>query len=190
MKDTQQEAKVRRTVRRLTIETRNMRGVFAAWRSWRAWSHAGGATSNMVLQGALVALQSDLMIRLIRVLDRGSDTASFWYLHRSGLRGVEEGIDMKFLRVFSMKLTTIRNKVFVHIDKDGVFAPEKYYGEAGITDRDIARAIEQVRTVLSRIRSGYGETAGSFDNQSLDSLCQDFKRDFLQLVGDCSRRKA
>ena|ERR1700730_4216533 len=126
MKDSQEEARVRRTIRRLTIETRNMRGIFAAWRNWQAWVREGGSTSNLVLQGAFVALQSDLMIRLIRVLDRGADTASFWYLHRSGLPGIEEGIDMEFLKAFSMKLMKIRNKVFVHIDKQAVFAPEKH----------------------------------------------------------------
>jgi hypothetical protein len=57
-----------------------------------------------------------------------------------------------------MKLATIRNRVFVHIDREGVFELERYYREADITDVTIARPVDQVRTLLSRIRSGYGET--------------------------------
>ena len=117
--DQQREPRFRRTVRRLTTETRNMRGYFAARHVWYAWLANGGSTSNLFLQGAGNAVQSELMIRLIRVLYIGKSTSSFWYLHRCGLSTAGDGIDFESLLAFSMKLKSIRDKVFVHIDKEG-----------------------------------------------------------------------
>src|SRR5260370_13754743 len=78
--DQQREPRFRRTVRRLTTETRNMRGYFAARHAWYAWLANGGATTNLFLQGAGTALQSDLMIWLILVLALRERTTSFFYL--------------------------------------------------------------------------------------------------------------
>ena len=180
--DQQREARFRRTVRRLTIETRNVRSDFAARHVWYAWLADGGSTSNLFLQGAGFALQSDLMIRLIRVLDVGRSTSSFWYLYRCGLSTLGDGIDFEKLWEFSMKLKSIRDKTFVHIDKDGVFDPGKYYKEAGINDLNLASALDQVWTVLCRLNFSYGEPPGNLDNQTLLSLCQDLGRDLLRLV--------
>ncbi len=176
------ESRFRRTVRRLTIETRNLRGDFAARHVWYAWLADGGSTSNLFLRGAGFALQSDLMIRLIRVLDVGRTTSSFWYLHQCGLSTAGDGIDFEKLREFSMKLKSVRDKTFVHIDKKGVFDPGKYYEEAGINDLHLANVIDQVWTVLCRLNFSYGEPPGNLDNQTLPSLCQDFGRDLLRLV--------
>jgi hypothetical protein len=159
-----------------------MRGDFAAWRTWRAWAAAGGSTANLFLQAAGSALQSDLMIRLIRVFDLDSNTSSFWYLHRCGLFGAGDRIDFKKLKDFSKQLKGPRNKAFVHIDQDAVFDPEKHYRDANINDSDIAYAIDEVWTVLCRLRSNYGESLGNFDRQGLQSLCRDFRRDFLEVV--------
>jgi len=147
-----------------------MRGQFAAWRAWRTWAAGGGTTANLFLQTAGSALQSDLMIRLIRVLDLDSRTCSFWYLHRRGLFDAGHGIDFKKLKEFSKKLKGPRDKVFVHIDQDGVFDPGKHYVDANINDADIASAIDEVWTVLCRLRCNYGETLGNFDKQGLQSL--------------------
>jgi hypothetical protein len=124
------------------------------------------------------------MIRLIRVLDLDSKTCSFWYLHRCGLFDAGVGIDSKKLKEFSKKLRGVRNKVFVHIDQDAVVDPQKYYKDANINDADIAYAIDEVWTVLCRLRCNYGETLGNFDKQTRQSLCQDFGRDMLTLMGD------
>jgi hypothetical protein len=158
-----------------------MRGQFAAWRAWAA---GGGSTANLFLQGAGAALQSDLMIRLIRVLDLDSRTSSFWCLHRCGMFDAGDGIDFTKLKNLSKKLKGPRDKVFVHIDKDAVFEPQKHYEDANIQDTDIAHAIDEVWAVLSRLRSNYGETLGNMDKQSLQSLCQDFQRDLHRLMED------
>jgi hypothetical protein len=81
-----------------------------------------------------------------------------------------------------MKLKSIRDKTFVHIDKEGVFDPGKYYEEAGINDLHLANAIDQVWTVICRLNASHGDPPGNLDNQTLLSLCQDFERDFLRLV--------
>jgi len=57
-----------------------------------------------------------------------------------------------------MKLKSIRDKTFVHIDKEGVFDPGKYYeGAPGLTDLPtaggLARNPEQPRRYTSHAHS-------------------------------------
>ena len=60
-----------RTVRRLTHEVHNLRGTAAAM-----LAASNQHSSNLFLQVGVAALQSDLLVRLIRVLERDRDVAS------------------------------------------------------------------------------------------------------------------
>ena len=82
-------------------------------------STQGKYSSNLFIHVAAKALQTDVLIRLIRIFEDG-EAASFWYLHRCEPRKIAEGIDIAKLQDFSRRLTLIRDKVFVHIDKDAV----------------------------------------------------------------------
>lgn len=96
---------------------------------------------------SLNALKDARLIRLIRVLEDGSQSASFWYLLRSNEKLVREaskksGLDLELLKELAEKLRGIRDKTFVHIDKDRVFDSQIYYEQAGITHDDVKNAIE------------------------------------------------
>jgi hypothetical protein len=164
------------TVERLIHEIYNLRGTFAAMRAAQ-----GQASCNLFVQVASAALQSDLLIRLIRIFEDG-EAASFWYLHRCEPRKVRKGINIEKLADFSARLKAIRDKVFVHIDKDAVFEPQKVYQDAGIKPSEIKEAIEAAWKVLNEL---YSEQSGKpfrhSPQSSLDSLTQDFQRDFAEL---------
>jgi hypothetical protein len=95
---------------------------------------------------AFTALLGDRLLRLVRVLEENTRVASFWYLHRCNPKGVEQAlqkakITLADLRDFSRRLKSIRNKTFVHIDKDAVFDPNKIYKHAGIKNSDVDRIV-------------------------------------------------
>jgi hypothetical protein len=96
---------------------------------------------------ALNALKDARLVRLIRVLENDSRTASFWYLRRTNAALIEgaakrAGLDLVELEHIAGRFVAIRNKTFMHIDKDGVFDPQQFYAEAGITHAQVARTIE------------------------------------------------
>lgn len=142
--------------------------------------------SDQYQRVAARALQSDLLIRLIRVFEY-SGAASFWYLHRRASTKVSKGIDIKWLKDFSDRLKEIRDKSFVHIDKHAVFDPEKVYQDANIEWTEIRKAIETTWMVLTRL---YVEEKGDKllppFQKSLDGLIEDFKRYFLTGVKSSS----
>jgi len=95
---------------------------------------------------SLNALKDARLIRLIRALEDDSKTASFWYLLKCNERLVssaakQSGLDLIELRKIADGLVGVRNKTFVHIDKDGVFDPQSYYDAAGLTYDQIDRTV-------------------------------------------------
>jgi hypothetical protein len=141
-----------RAIKRLIAEVSNSRQVAAAIDAAAAIDRVKGArSSNLFLQVASSALKSDLLIRLIRVLDYGKRTSSFWYLYRCQPSKLDSGVDIQKLQDFSCRLKKIRDRVFVHIDKDGVFNPALYYSDANITYPEIHDVIECLWTALNQL---------------------------------------
>jgi hypothetical protein len=65
-----------------------------------------------------------------------------------GPRKVAEGIDIAKLQDFSRRLKLIRDKVFVHIDKDAVFDSSQAYRDAAIRTWEIEETSETLWMVL------------------------------------------
>ena len=102
------------------------------------------------------ALNDALLIRLIRILEDKPRNASFWYLYRSNEKLLEKiakasDFDLEWVKVISDKFVGIRNKTFVHIDKDGVFEPQKFYDEAAITHNDVDKVIMGLWKVMQAL---------------------------------------
>ena len=143
----QHKQRFERTTVRLISEVHNLRGTQAALEALQK------TRAGMFYQIAASALQSDRLIRLIRVLENEKEVASFWYLYRCEPRNVGAEIDIKRLRDFSQRLKRVRDKTFVHIDKDAVFDPEAIYREVAITGSEIIWSIEGVWKTLNRLYS-------------------------------------
>jgi hypothetical protein len=95
---------------------------------------------------ALNSLKDARLIRLIRVLEDDSQTASFWYLLKANGKQVRRaaksgGLDLDWLSDVAARLKSIRDKTFVHIDKGSVFDPDALYKAAGLTHADLEKAI-------------------------------------------------
>ena len=98
---------------------------------------------------SLNALKDARLIRLIRILESDSQTSSFWYLLRSNEKVVnraakKSGLDLVELGDISERLRGIRDKTFVHIDKEGVFNPQQYYKAANLNNDKVAEIIHQM----------------------------------------------
>ena len=95
---------------------------------------------------AFTGLLGDRLLRLVRVFEESVQVASFWYLVRCNPRCVEQAIvgaggSLKQLKKFSRQLKLIRDRTFVHIDKDAVFDPQQIYTQAGILNSEVDAAI-------------------------------------------------
>ena len=111
---------------------------------------------------SLNALKDARLIRLIRILEDDSQTASFWYLLRSNAALVKKaakngGLELTELRSIADALKSVRDKTFVHIDRDGVFDPQSYYKRVNLNNDDVARVI---RSLWKTMRSLHSDVFG------------------------------
>lgn len=107
---------------------------------------------------SLNALKEARLIRLIRVLEDDSKVASFWYLLKCNERMVRAaakkgGLELPHLEVAAKSLLEIRNKTFMHIDKDGVFDPESFYKASGLTNPDVERMIRKLWSTMNHLHT-------------------------------------
>src|SRR5216683_1265888 len=114
----QHKQRFQRAVSRLLLETHNLRNDQAAV---DALSEAAQKSSSPFIAVAAGALQGDRLIRLVRIFEDNSRAASFWYLYRCEPKNIGHGVDVARLKDFSKRIKRVRDKTFVHIDKDTSF---------------------------------------------------------------------
>ena len=74
------------------------------------------------------------------------------------------------IQSLSDRIKVIRDKVFVHIDKDGVFDPDAFYAEANITGRETERVSEALWLIINDL---YVEAIGEEFKREPDYTGQD-----------------
>lgn len=104
---------------------------------------------------AQMALFNDIIARSIKVFDRNTQSASFWYIWRCmehQLKGTlaSAGITIHSLNVLTEKLKVVRDKTHFHIDCSAVLKPANVWKDAGIKGRDLYRALDGVSDVLKQ----------------------------------------
>ena len=105
---------------------------------------------------SLNALKDARLIRLIRILEDDNQTASFWYLVRSNeslikSQAKQMQCDLSKIRYVADRLRIIRDKTFVHIDKQQVFDPPSLYKAAGITHDEIDQVINSIWRLMKSL---------------------------------------
>ena len=105
-----------------------------------------------------LALFNDLIAHSIRVLDRNSKSASFWYLHRSNSGAIDmyvakRGINWQLLNEVSDRLNIIRDGTHFHIDHDGVMNPKAIWTQAGLTGNDLGRCLSYLWLILNHLHA-------------------------------------
>jgi AbiU2 len=175
---TKHEAKA--IAKRLLAEARLLRMNLAALRA-----QAGKRTSNLYLLAAAPALQGDLMIRLVRVFDRDARVSSFWRLNDFLACGSIDIETARKLKGFSKRLKHIRDKAFVHIDRDHVADSRRPYRDVNIQWSEIESAIEALWTFATRAYQDLYGTPFRGAGLPFESLVKDFQRDWSKLERSC-----
>ena len=148
------DARFKRTVERIAAEAYWLHTYQTAIGGMKG-VHAVGLDFFRV---SLNALKDARLVRLIRVLEDDSQTASFWYLLRCNASLIKKaakkgGLNLVELRRIADALIPVRNKTFVHIDKDGVFDPQSYYRSAGVNNDQVERVINALWHTMRGLRS-------------------------------------
>ena len=171
------EQTINRVIERLAREAFHLREDFAALKVIE--------TTRVVSAFILVTragLQSDVLVRLMRVLEWEERVGSFWLLYDCGL--VKAGQDrINRLKSLSKRLLAIRNGMFFHLDAKELFDPQRVYRNANIKWRtDIEPAIELVSSVVNEL---YKEKIGEPNERTMllttEDLEEIFSRDLLPL---------
>jgi hypothetical protein len=137
------------TLSRLKSEVINLRLDLAALTALQESKDV--VKTSMLLTLCVGAMRSDILVRLVRIFEEDSKVASFWYLHRCEPTKVSEGVKLARLSDFACRLKGIRDKCFVHIDKDGLFNVAAIYKNAGIRETEINKNVETIWLVLKRL---------------------------------------
>ena len=130
------------------------------------------------------ALKDARIIRLIRVLEDDSKVASFWYLVRANEKLIDRAarkasFDIDLARRLADKFLGIRNKTFVHIDKDDVFDPSQLYQDASISHREID---EFIRGLWRLMKELHIEVLGE------EIQCDDYTGEDIRYLADLRDR--
>ncbi|MGA9721760.1 MAG: hypothetical protein WBQ86_04850 [Candidatus Binatus sp.] len=110
-----------RAIARLAHEAYHLREDFAAL---KVIELAGFRSAFMAV--TVAAYQSDMLVRLMRVLERDARVGSFWFLSDCGLVKAERD-RINRLKSLSKRLLAIRNGTFLHIDERELFDPQRVY---------------------------------------------------------------
>ena len=122
---------------------------------------AEGRISHLFLKLIYFALFNDYIAHCIKVFERGSRAASFWYIYRTDRKPLDgyarrNNISVATLEQVSKKLTHLRNKTHFHIDKEGVFDPKAVWLEAGLSGSELSNAVDAVWNMLNDLQTTLG----------------------------------
>ena len=142
------DATIREAIERIAYEAHHLREDMAAL---KALGKARDVVNCPFMLVASSGLQSDLLARLSRVLERGGRVGSLWFLQRRGVIQADR-TTMKFLSDIADRLEPIRNKVFAHIDKEVLQDPQKPYRDADLHWlSEIEPAIVEISGLVTRV---------------------------------------
>jgi hypothetical protein len=167
---------IRRTVVRLVHEASNLKSDLGAIRAISTIENA-----SFFLQIAARGLQSDLLVRLIRVFEWDERVTSLWYLYDKGLCGAVKERDINRLKSFSKRLKKIRDSVFIHIDARAIHDPQREYRRAKIKWAEIAFAIESLSKIVTQLYLEQHKKPFADGLSTVGGLTEIYSRDLLQI---------
>jgi hypothetical protein len=164
-------------IKRLAHEGFHLREDFAAL---KVIESVGIVSAFFIVTQA--ALQSDLLVRLMRVLEWEERVGSFWLLYDRGLVKARQD-RVNRLKSLSKRLLSIRNGTFLHIDAQQLFDPQRVYRNANIKWRtDIEPGIELISSVVNELyKEKIGEPRERMIFSTIEDLEEIFSRNLLPL---------
>lgn len=117
-----------------------------------------GGISNSVLKVVYFALFNDYVAHCIKVFERSSGAASFWYIYDTNQKPLNEyarnhRIDICSFEPLTEKLKHVRDKTHFHIDRDGVLDPHAVWDEAGLNGQQLADAVDHAWELLNALQT-------------------------------------
>jgi hypothetical protein len=121
----------------------------------------GVGISNGYLKVIYYALFNDYIAHCIKVFERSSGAASFWYIYDTNQKPINDfarknGIDLLKFEGLTESLKHVRDKTHFHIDREGVLDPEAVWQEAGLNGKELAAAVDQIWDLLNAVRRARG----------------------------------
>ena len=116
-----------------------------------------GSVTNFILKVLYYALFNDYISHCIKVFERSSGAASFWYIYDTNQKPLNiyakaHNIDIAAFQVLTEKLAHVRNKTHFHIDREGVLDPQAAWREADINGAVLAAAVDAVWALLNDLQ--------------------------------------
>jgi hypothetical protein len=167
-----------RVIDRLAYEAFHLREDFAALKVIETVGVKSAFSAVTV-----TAFQSDVLVRLIRVLEWEERVGSFWFLYDLRLVKVEEG-RINRLKSLSKRVLTIRNGTFLHIDGRELFDPQRVYKKAKIRWRtDIESAIELISSIVTELYTQrFGKPGPAGTEPTIADIEEVFTRNLRSLM--------
>jgi len=111
----------------------------------------------LFLQVVYFALFNDYVAHCIKVFEQSKKAASFWYIYRTDQKIVDafakkEKINLDALEGVSKKLRHIRDKTHFHIDAEGVLDTKAIWREAGLTGKQLSKAVDDTWAILVHLQ--------------------------------------
>lgn len=130
------------------------------------------------------ALNNDIISHVLRVLDHGAQSSSFWYIVRTneGLAktiACENDVSLDEIERLSASFKHIRDKTHFHIDRDAVTNPAQVWADADIIGDELGYVLEGAWKVLAGIASQFlNETyeLANYDGSDVKDIIYSYKK--------------
>ena len=112
--------------------------------------------SNGYLKVIYFALFNDYMAHCIKVFERSSGAASFWYIYDTNQKPINDfarknGMDLSKFESLTEQLKHVRDKTHFHIDREGVLDSKAVWKEVELNGKELATAIDQMWDLLNAV---------------------------------------
>jgi len=129
------------------------------------------------------ALYNDMISHMLKVFERGSQAASFWYVVQTNEAlakrvAKENDVSLEEIRSLSEPFKLLRDKTHFHIDRDAIMEPTKVWAAAGITGEQVGYVLEGAWKILAGIaREVCGESyeLPDYDGNDAEEIIRAYK---------------
>lgn len=147
------DAAIRRNLAELQRALLNRRAMVAM--------EAVAGINNDILKVVYYALFNDYIAHCIKVFERNSGAASFWYIYDNNQKPLnayarKHRINVKDFEDLVEKLKHVRDKTHFHIDRDAVLDPNAVWREAGLNGQKLATAVDNAWELLNALQEHLG----------------------------------
>lgn len=120
-----------------------------------------GASHSIVTDLIYWGLFNDYIDHCLKVFDTHKDSASYEYIQRTNQKAIQQvtkklGVDIKQFSSLSKRLKHVRDKTHFHIDKQAVHNPKEVWESAGITGKELTKAVDDCWAILSELSASLG----------------------------------